>query len=153
MVPIAHRNPPPRSNRKRGRLVHQTISATRSLPVAEVVRKIKDGLPFGELADLQEQLGLPMERVASLLGIARATLQRRKEKGILDPLESDRVLRYARLLGKATAIFGSLAPARSWLTAPQVGLAGAIPLEFAQTETGAREVEALLTRIDYGVYA
>ncbi|WP_082407641.1 MbcA/ParS/Xre antitoxin family protein [Verrucomicrobium spinosum] len=39
------------------------------------------------------------------------------------------------------------------LNAPQTGLGGAIPLDYARTEVGAREVEALLTRIEHGVYA
>ena len=34
-----------------------------------------------------------------------------------------------------------------------VGLGGAIPLEYAETEVGAREVENLLGRIEYGVYS
>ena len=42
---------------------------------------------------------------------------------------------------------------RRWLTSPQVGLGGAIPLEYAETEVGAREVENLLGRIEYGVYS
>jgi len=32
-------------------------------------------------------------------------------------------------------------------------LGGAIPLEYARTEVGARELEKLLGRIDYGVYS
>ena len=47
----------------------------------------------------------------------------------------------------------SEANARQWLNAPQFGLGGAIPLEYAGTEVGAREVEDLLGRIEYGVYS
>ncbi|HWH91978.1 MAG TPA: MbcA/ParS/Xre antitoxin family protein, partial [Candidatus Binatia bacterium] len=32
------------------------------------------------------------------------------------------------------------------------GLGGAVPLDYASTETGAREVEDLLGRIKYSVY-
>jgi putative toxin-antitoxin system antitoxin component (TIGR02293 family) len=62
-------------------------------------------------------------------------------------------LRFARLLGQAVQLFGGLEEARQWLKAPQRGLGGAVPLDYAQTETGAREVENLLGRIDYGVYS
>jgi len=34
-----------------------------------------------------------------------------------------------------------------------VGLGGETPLEYAETEVGAREVEDLLGRIEYGVYS
>ena len=36
---------------------------------------------------------------------------------------------------------------------PQVGLGGAVPLDYASTETGAREVHNLLGGIDYGIYS
>jgi uncharacterized protein (DUF2384 family) len=36
---------------------------------------------------------------------------------------------------------------------PQYGLGGAVPLDYAETEVGAREVDNLLGRIDYGVYS
>jgi putative toxin-antitoxin system antitoxin component (TIGR02293 family) len=63
------------------------------------------------------------------------------------------VVRFARLLGHAVHLFGSVEEARRWLKAPQRGLGGAVPLDYAQTEAGAREVENLLGRIDYGVYS
>ena len=94
-----------------------------------------------------------MERLIPLLGISKATLHRRKAGGRLDTAESDRVVRYARLLGQAAGVMESLESGRRWLASPQVGLGGAVPLEYAQTEVGAREVENLLGRIDYGVYS
>jgi uncharacterized protein (DUF2384 family) len=39
------------------------------------------------------------------------------------------------------------------LRSPQIGLGGAVPLAYAETELGAREVEDLLGRIEYGVYS
>ncbi|MFM8620305.1 MAG: antitoxin Xre/MbcA/ParS toxin-binding domain-containing protein, partial [Opitutaceae bacterium] len=43
--------------------------------------------------------------------------------------------------------------ARSWLDRPQVGLEGAVPLEFARSELGARVVEELMLRIHRGILA
>ena len=88
-----------------------------------------------------------------MLGISKATLHRRMTTGRLDPAESDRVVRFARLMGKAVEVMESPETARKWLSAPQVGLGGSIPLEYAETEVGAREVENLLGRIEYGVYS
>ncbi len=120
---------------------------------AKVIRVVQEGLDFAELESLREQLDLPLDRLAGQLGLARATLHRRKASGRLTTDESDKVLRFARLLGQAVQLFGSLEEARRWLKAPQRGLGGAVPLDYAQTETGAREVENLLGRIDYGVYS
>ena len=106
-----------------------------------------------ELASLRASLDLPMDRLAPLLGISKATLHRRKAAGRLDPAESDRVLRFARLMGRAVEVLETEQNARSWLTSPQYGLGGAVPLDYAGTEVGAREVEDLLGRIAHGVYS
>ena len=121
--------------------------------VPQLIRSVKAGLPVGELDVLRESLDLPMERLAPLMGISKATLHRRKAAGRLDAAESDRVIRYARLMGKAVEVLETVEGARRWLNSPQVGLGGAVPLEYAESELGAREVEDLLGRIEYGVYS
>lgn len=118
-----------------------------------LVEMLRAGLPVRELDDLQASLAVPMEKLVPMLGISKATLHRRKASGRLDPAESDRVVRFARLMGKAVAVMESEENAREWLTSAQFGLGGAVPLEYAETEVGAREVENLLGRIEYGVYS
>ena len=114
---------------------------------------MQNGLNIHELDALQASLAVPMETLATKLGISKATLHRRKAEGRLDPAESDRVVRFARLMGQAVKVFGSEEEAREWLSAPQFGLGEAVPLDYAETEIGAREVENLLGRIAYGVYS
>jgi len=121
---------------------------------AKLVEVLQVGLPIQELEDLQTRLAVPAEKLAPMLGISKATFHRRKgDASRLPPAVSDRVVRYARLLGQAFKVFEDLESAKQWLNAPQVGLGGAIPLEYARTEIGAREVENLLGRIEYGVYS
>src|SRR6059036_4293017 len=119
----------------------------------ELIRRIQRGLPFSDLKVLQDSIDMPFEQLAAKLSISRSTLQRRKAAGRLSPDESDRVMRYSRLLHQATEFFGDIEKARAWLKHPQYGLGGAVPLDYATTETGAREVDNLLGRIDYGVYS
>jgi putative toxin-antitoxin system antitoxin component (TIGR02293 family) len=88
-----------------------------------------------------------------VVGIPVRTLQRRKEEGRLTKEESDRVDRVFTLVDQAAKVFESVTSARDWLTRPQLGLAGFVPLDLADTGAGIREVENLLGRIDYGVYA
>jgi len=128
-------------------------TAAESFTPAQLIGALKEGLSVKELDELRSTLDLPMERLVPMLGISRATLHRRRAAGRLDPGESDRVVRFARLLGKASVVLESVGNARLWLTSPQVGLGGAVPLEYAETEVGAREVEDLLNRIEYGVYS
>jgi putative toxin-antitoxin system antitoxin component (TIGR02293 family) len=119
----------------------------------DLIRQIQKGLRFTELETLQSTIDLPFEQLAAKLSISRSTLQRRKAAGRLSPDESDKVMRLSRLLEHATKVFGNVEKARTWLKFPQRGLGGAVPLDYAETEVGAREVDNLLGRIDYGVYS
>jgi putative toxin-antitoxin system antitoxin component (TIGR02293 family) len=119
----------------------------------ELIRQIQKGLRFSELETLQNSLHMPFEQLAAKLAISRSTLQRRKAAGRLSPDESDKVIRYSRLVRQAADLFGDIQKARAWLKHPQYGLGGAVPLDYARTEAGAREVENLLGRIKYGVYS
>lgn len=118
-----------------------------------VIRRIQKGFSFRELETLRETIDLPLEKLAGKLLISRSTLQRRKTAGRLTPAESDKVIRFSRLLQQAIELFGNIDKARAWLKHPQRGLGGATPLDYAETEIGAREVEKLLGRLDYGVYS
>lgn len=119
----------------------------------ELIRQIQKGLRFTELETLQHSLDMPFEQLAAKLSISRSTLQRRKHAGRLSPEESNKVVRFSQLLKHATDVFGDIEKARDWLKFPQHGLGGAVPLDYAETEIGAREVDNLLGRIDYGVYS
>jgi putative toxin-antitoxin system antitoxin component (TIGR02293 family) len=137
---------------KIGAIEKKTPGARAKHPT-ELIRQIQKGLRFSELETLQNSLHLPFEQLAAKLAISRSTLQRRKAAGRLSPDESDKVMRYSRLVRQAADLFGDIQKARAWLKHPQYGLGGAVPLDYARTETGAREVENLLGRIKYGVYS
>ncbi len=119
----------------------------------QMIRRVESGVRFGDLETLGKALHLTLEQLSPLIGIARATLHRRKKEGHLQALESDRVIRYERLYSQAAKVMGSKEEGLNWLRSPQRGLGGAVPLEYARTEVGGREVEKLLGRIDYGVYS
>jgi putative toxin-antitoxin system antitoxin component (TIGR02293 family) len=121
--------------------------------VQEQIGRIQAGLSFRAVRNLQTSLGLPLEKIAAFLGMSRATLHRRKTQGKIARNESEKLVRYQRLVKKAGDVFGNAGAAREWLTHPQPGLGNAKPVDFAKTEIGAREVENLLGRIEYGVYS
>jgi len=137
---------------KTATLEKKTPSAKAKHPT-ELIRQIQKGLRFAELQTLQDKIDLPLKQLAGKLFISRSTLQRRKSAGRLSPDESDKIMRFSQLLEHATKVFGDVDRARAWLKHPQRGLGGAVPLDYAETEIGAREVDRLLGRIDYGVYS
>ncbi|MFP4157412.1 MAG: antitoxin Xre/MbcA/ParS toxin-binding domain-containing protein [Opitutales bacterium] len=134
-------------------IVEESQAAYADNPAGMVDRVLR-GLPVGEFDALRGLLGLSVEEMAAKIGISVATLSRRRAKQqALDRDHSDRLMRYARLYWQAVDYFeGDPATARAWLMRPARSLAGRSPLDFAETELGAREVEDLIGRLEYGVY-
>ena len=127
---------------------------THTFTATKLVKLLATGLPTAELSALQQCLDLPAEQLAPMLGISKATFHRHKAAGKkLDPAVSDRVVRYARLVGRAAQVLGDIDDAKRWLNSPQFGLGGQTPIDYAKSEFGAREVENLLGRIEHGVYS
>jgi putative toxin-antitoxin system antitoxin component (TIGR02293 family) len=105
------------------------------------------GLAFREFEALRRQLDVSLDELTARLGLSRATVEQRKAAGRLTIDESGKVVSFARLLGYAVHHFGDLDEARLWLKTPQRGLHGAVPLDYAKTDFGAREVEHLLSQL------
>ena len=122
---------------------------------ADLIDRVETGFSMAALARVQRHVGLDEREAAAIMGTSVRTLARRRKAGRLEAEESDRLYRIARLFERAVEVFGGDAEAadeaRLWLRMPQWGLGDETPLAYARTETGAREVEALLNRIDYGV--
>ena len=90
----------------------------------------------------------------SVLGIPERTLARRRIAGRLAPDESERLLRIGSIFERAVCLFlGDVPAALQWLTSPKKAIAGEIPMKYSRTEPGAREVENLLGRIEYGIFS
>lgn len=144
-----------KQKRKADKIVEEptAVYAPTSSAAGEMVERIRAGLPMVEFVALQELLGLGAEALAQHLAISRSTLVRRRKSGRLDMQESDRLLRYARLYARAQTVLQDDTAARDWLKQPARALGFITPLTFAETEAGAREVEALLGRIEHGVFS
>lgn len=131
-----------------------TESAGAPAPAPELWQRVEQGFSYGSFEHFQRNIGLPVKEVVGLLQIPHSTLVRRKKAGQLGPLESDRLVRFGRLLGLAVELFeGDSEAAREWLRSPQRALGGESPLQMARTEVGAREVEQLIGRLEHGVFS
>lgn len=119
---------------------------------AKAILQIKSGLSVKAFFALKSQLNISSEELAHIVGIAPRTLLRRKQQGRLRKEESERLVRLQRLFHKALDVFEDRAASQSWFNSPQLALGGKTPLNYADTELGAREVENLLGRIEHGVF-
>ena len=121
------------------------------LELADVALK---GLPGSALTSLAESLDVPTATVVAQLDIPPRTAARRlKPRATLTTAESERALRLARVLARATEIFEGRAPARQWLEAASIPLGGRRPLDLLATDVGAELVLSELGKIDSGFFA
>jgi putative toxin-antitoxin system antitoxin component (TIGR02293 family) len=126
----------------------------RDVPTSNEVReRIKEGLPFRSLESLRERLGLSVPETADVLHMPARTMARRRLARKLDPVESDRLYRVARVAGHAVSVFGNEEKATTWLQRPNRALGNERPIRMLDTDLGARQVEDVLGRIEHGIVA
>jgi putative toxin-antitoxin system antitoxin component (TIGR02293 family) len=114
---------------------------------------LRNGLPLDAFETLVGTLGIPAAEVRKILGIAPRTFARRKGKRAFSPMESDQLYRLARITSMAIQVLGSVEKTKHWLERPNRALGGEPPLSFLDTDPGARQVEAVLGRVEHGVFS
>ncbi|MGH8194062.1 MAG: type II RES/Xre toxin-antitoxin system antitoxin [Woeseiaceae bacterium] len=115
----------------------------------EVIRR---GIPARAVESLQEKVKLSQVELARILGIPERTLARRKREGVLTAEESAKLLRLARVFGRADEVFEDADAALDWLRSSNASLAGKTPLGLLDTEIGSEAVLDILGRIEHGVF-
>lgn len=120
---------------------------------ADMIATLKEGLPISAFEAVKEALGISEQALSEVTRIATRTLTRRKREGRLHTDESERLLRIGLLFDRAVEVLGTREAAQQWFVTPLQALGGATPLDYADTEPGAREVEDLLGRIAHGVFS
>lgn len=111
----------------------------------------KSGFSAQTFDEVAKCLQIPDLRLAGIIHIPKSTLIRRKRDGRFNFEESERLYRIVRLYNLAAKVLGTTDNAREWLRTPSGDFEGRTPLDYADTEIGAREVEAVLDRISDGV--
>ena len=85
--------------------------------------------------------------------ITKRTLERRLSNNeALNVAEADGIARLLRVIAHAERVFEDEALAEEWLRSPNPALDDEIPMVMAATDVGAREVEGVLTRLEYGIF-
>ena len=122
--------------------------------LVELIEKLQSGLPYSSWKYFSEETGFTETEMLKLTHMSRSTLNRRKKGNTLDPLESERLARVARVFSKILLMFrGDLSRVHVWFTTPRPTLGGKTPFEMTISEIGALEVEDVIGRIQYGIYS
>ncbi len=121
---------------------------------ADLIHAIERGLPFRSLSQLAETLGIDTGALAEAAGIPARALARRKAAHRFEPSESERLVRIGLVAESALRLFnGDTSEAAHWLISPRDAFEGQSPLDYCRTDLGAREVEDLIGRLEYGVFS
>lgn len=126
--------------------------AGHSLP--ELVTATRNGFPATVVPHLSRRLAMDRKQVTDLVGIADRTLARRLAgHGVLTALQSDRILRLARIFVFTMDVIGDEDKAARWLRTPNAAIGGQNPMDLLDTDLGVQTVTSVLGRIAHGVYS
>ena len=119
---------------------------------AAMALRVEEGVPVADVVEFGRQAGFTIDELARLIHIPPRTYARRvAAKSRLKIPEGERAARLMRVYDTAKRLFGTHDNTREWLNSELPALGGRTPLDFARTEQGAREVEAVVERIEDGV--
>ncbi len=119
----------------------------------DVVRLVRKGLSVAAVDCFLAVTHQPFSAIEPYVMPRRTFNRRRDADQLLDPAESDRMVRIARLVAAAEDTLGDQERAWRWLERPNRALEGQAPLSLADTDLGAQGVERLLGQIAHGLAA
>lgn len=114
------------------------------------------GIPVAEAVAIMETWKVGVARFAAILGTSERKWSRLRSAAndtLLSPVESDRLLRLRDVLDHALTVFDTDKDAVAWFSIANQALCGDTPLSLMDTDAGTREVDAVLTRLEFGVFA
>ncbi|WP_285405647.1 antitoxin Xre/MbcA/ParS toxin-binding domain-containing protein [Luteibacter sp. ME-Dv--P-043b] len=117
---------------------------------ADAVRLVSQGISVHSYRRVADKLHFPANLVAP-----ESTVRRRLSEGRFSEVESERVVRVARVFAEAVELFGDEAMALTWFNTPADYLDGdppVTPLELAASDNGARLIEARILRTAHGMF-
>jgi len=119
---------------------------------ADLARVVSRRIPLKALASIR-RVGFSDREIEQFIIPARTQRHRKTKREPLTVEESDRAVRMTRVQALAEDVFGDAGQANRWLREKLAILDGESPLDVAQTESGARVVEQILAKIDWGAAA
>jgi putative toxin-antitoxin system antitoxin component (TIGR02293 family) len=119
---------------------------------ADLATIVRRRLPLATLKGLS-LAGLSEQEIERFVIPARTRRHRAEKNQLLTIEESDRAVRILRIQSLAEETFGEADKANRWLRKELAELGGETPLNVAETEAGARVIEAILGKIAWGAAA
>jgi putative toxin-antitoxin system antitoxin component (TIGR02293 family) len=125
------------------------------MSITNLITKSLDPTPlrYNTIEETAERFQLDSNLRQQIFGISpRNQARLRKDNAILNPLVVDRFNRFNRITQQAINLFEDTDRALKWLQTPKNSLAVITPLAAISTDEGAKQVEEILYRVEYGIY-
>ena len=119
---------------------------------ADLARLVHRRIPLRALIYVKRG-GFSDQEIGRFIIPERTQRHRKAKRQPLTVEESDRVVRLTRIQALTEDVFGDAEKANRWLRENLAILDGKPPLEVARTESGARVIEQMLAKIDWGAAA
>lgn len=108
---------------------------------------------YESIEEISHRFSLDKDDVKQLFGISQSTQFRyQKQNPVLKPAVADRLERFHRIYRQAQELFEDESETQRWLTQPKALLEGQTPLKALATDAGAKKVEEMLYRAEYGIF-
>jgi putative toxin-antitoxin system antitoxin component (TIGR02293 family) len=114
---------------------------------------LRAGLNYTAVTSLARHTGFAPQRIFAAVNLSPRTMERRRKQKKLSADESQKIARFARVVALGDAVFEDPQVTSRWLERENPALGGLAPLDLLDTEEGAREVESVLRRLEYGIYS
>ena len=120
------------------------------------VSRVREGVPVADAVEVMRAWSIPVARFATVLGVSERQWGRARSEAsnaTLSPVSSDRLMRVVQVFDHAKTIFDNQGNAVEWFVTSNPALSGEPPLSLLDTDAGVHEVDDVLTRLEFGVYA
>ena len=108
---------------------------------------------YDSIKEIVKRFDLDKTEVKQLFGISQSTQFRyEKQNPVLKIAVIDRLERFSRIIKQALELFEDEAETKRWLSIPKTALSGQTPLQALATDAGAKTVEEMLYRAEYGMF-
>ena len=105
------------------------------------------------IKEIVKRFDLNKADIKHLFGISESTQFRyEKQNLVLKIAVVDRLERFNRIIKLALELFEDETETKRWLSTPKTDLSGETPLQALATDAGAKKVEAMLYRAEYGMF-
>jgi putative toxin-antitoxin system antitoxin component (TIGR02293 family) len=154
------RQTPPAATRQPGPTNFAVVYALGS---AERIALVKQGIPAVEVFKVAKTIGKPKEKLMKVLGLPRATVDRRaRAKQQLSVEHGERLMGFSKLVGQVQVMveeagdptgFDAAKWLGQWLEKPLPALGGKCPADYMDTAEGQQLVSGLIANMQGGAYA